>query len=213
LLIFLFHSALNADRLIEFLDRYNTFDDDEVPKFMYGSHYSSAGVVMHYMIRQEPFTTLAINLQGGRFDCPDRIFFDIKRTWQGCNTSMSDVKELIPEMFCCPEVFINTNKLPLGELQEGGEVNHVILPPWAKNAFEFVRINREALESDYVSERLHDWIDLIFGYKQRGQPAIDAFNVFYYLTYENSINIEAIKDPLQKEATKVFYILISFAFM
>jgi hypothetical protein len=58
------------------------------------------------------------------------------------------VKELIPEMFCCPEALLNTNALPLGELQEGGVVSDVILPPWAHNsAYEFVRINREALET------------------------------------------------------------------
>ena len=194
--------ALNPTRLQEFLDRYKSFDDDTVPKFMYGSHYSSAGVIMHYMIRQEPFTTLAIALQGGRFDCPDRLFFDIRRTWQGCNNSMSDVKELIPELFCCPEILINSNRLPLGELQEGGDVDHVVLPPWAKTPYEFVRINRDALESEYVSEHLHDWIDLIFGYKQTGQAAKDAHNIFYYLTYEGAINIEAIEDPLQREAAK-----------
>lgn len=87
---------------------------------------------------------------------------------------MSDVKELIPEFFCCPDMLINTNKLNLGELQEGGKVGDVILPPWAKDAFDFIRIHREALESEYVSERLNDWIDLIFGYKQTGQHAIDA---------------------------------------
>eukprot|EP01038_Epipyxis_sp_PR26KG_P011916 gene11916-15945_t len=195
--------ALNPARLLEYKERYKMFDDD-VPKFLYGSHYSSAGVVINYLIRQEPFTTLAINLQGGRFDCPDRIFFDIRRTWIGCNNAMSDVKELIPEMFCCPEILLNTNNLPLGHLQDGDEpVNDVLLPPWSKNnPFEFIRIQREALESDFVSDNLHDWIDLIFGYKQTGAPAIAANNVFHYLTYENAINLEKIEDPLQKEAAK-----------
>jgi hypothetical protein len=195
--------ALNPTRLEEFLERYQTFDDDTVPKFMYGSHYSSAGVVLHYMVRQEPFTTLAINLQGGRFDCPDRVFFELSRTWDNCNESMSDVKEMIPELFCCPEALLNTNNLPLGELQEGGKVDDVRLPPWAKDAFDFIRVNRAALESDYVSENLPQWIDLVFGFKQTGPNAVAAKNVFYYLTYENAINIESIEDSLQREAAKV----------
>jgi hypothetical protein len=199
--------ALNPIRLQEFLDRYNnSFDDDTIP-FMYGTHYSSAGVVLHYMVRQEPFSTLAINLQGGRFDCPDRVFFDMDRTWFNCNQSNSDVKEMIPELFCCPEALLNTNRLPLGNLQEEGKlVDNVVLPPWAANAFEFIRLNRAALESDYVSEHLPAWIDLIFGYKQTRPHAEAAFNVFVHLTYENAIDIESIEDPLQRAATKVVYI-------
>jgi hypothetical protein len=81
-----------------------------------------------------------------------------------------------------------------------------VLPPWAANAFEFIRLNRAALESDYVSEHLPAWIDLIFGYKQTRPHAEAAYNVFVHLTYENAIDIESIEDPLQRAATKVVYI-------
>lgn len=51
----------------------------------------------------------------------------------------------------------------------------MVLPPWAKgSAREFIRKHREALESDFVSENLHHWIDLIFGYKQRGKVGINT---------------------------------------
>ena len=59
----------------------------------------------------------------------------------------------------------------------------------------------QALESDYVSAHLHEWIDLIFGYKQRGPAAVEANNVFHYLFYEGNVDIYSIQDPLKKNAT------------
>ena len=37
--------ALSADRLKKFQERYSSFEDPVIPKFHYGSHYSSAGTV------------------------------------------------------------------------------------------------------------------------------------------------------------------------
>ncbi len=71
--------------------------------FMYGSHYSNAGFVLFFLLRLQPFTRLALNLQGtGAFDCPDRLFFSVPETWRGVLNSMSDVKELIPEYVLRP---------------------------------------------------------------------------------------------------------------
>lgn len=47
----------------------------------------------------------------------------------------------------------------------------------------------QALECDYVSAHLHEWIDLIFGYKQQGPLAVEANNVFLHYFYEGKVNI------------------------
>lgn len=47
----------------------------------------------------------------------------------------------------------------------------------------------QALECDYVSAHLHEWIDLIFGYKQQGPLAVEANNVFLHYFYEGNVNI------------------------
>eukprot|EP00966_Prymnesium_polylepis_P237668 5496910-Prymnesium_polylepis.1 len=65
------------------------------PPFHYGSHYSSMGVVLFFLLRVEPFTTQALALQDGRFDHADRLFHSVAEAWdhlvEAGNTS--DVKE------------------------------------------------------------------------------------------------------------------------
>uniref|UniRef100_A0A2P2MDC3 BEACH domain-containing protein lvsA n=1 Tax=Rhizophora mucronata TaxID=61149 RepID=A0A2P2MDC3_RHIMU len=185
----------------EFKKRYESWDDPEVPKFHYGSHYSSAGIVLFYLLRLPPFSAENQKLQGGQFDHADRLFNSIRDTWLSAagKGNTSDVKELIPEFFYMPEFLENRFNLDLGVKQSGEKVGDVILPPWAKgSAREFIRKHREALESDYVSENLHHWIDLIFGYKQRGKAAEEAVNVFYHYTYEGSVDIDSVTDPAMK---------------
>ena len=194
--------ALNENRLKQFLDRYEQFEDPsgKIKKFHYGTHYSSAASVLFYMLRVEPFTTMHIELQSRKFDHADRQFHSIKDTWNNCLASTSDVKELIPEFFYFSEFLVNANQFDLGVKQNGDRVDDVVLPPWCESAEDFIRIHREALESDFVSNTLNEWIDLIFGYKQKGEEAIKACNVFYYLTYEGEVNIESIVDEAERKS-------------
>ena len=161
-------------------------------------------MVLHYLVRVEPFTALHIDLQSGRFDVADRQFHSIPQTWKSLYNNVNDVKELIPEFFFFPEFLLNMNNFDLGQLQGGKKagVNDVILPKWASSPDDFVRKHRMALESDYVSDHLHHWIDLIFGYKQKGEEAERAFNVFYYCTYEGAVNLDAILDVEEREAVE-----------
>nr|XP_023698354.1 neurobeachin-like protein 1 isoform X3 [Paramormyrops kingsleyae] len=184
-------------------EKYESFEDPTgtIDKFHYGTHYSNAAGVMHYLIRVEPFTSLHIQLQSGRFDCADRQFHSIPATWQVLMDNPNDVKELIPEFFYFPEFLENQNNFDLGRLQLSKEsVNDVILPKWAKSPEDFIYKHRKALESEHVSAHLHEWIDLIFGYKQRGPAAVEALNVFYYCTYEGAVDLDAITDEKERKA-------------
>lgn len=90
-----------------------------------------------------------------------------------------------------------------GELQMSkNKVNDVTLPNWAKNPEHFIFLHRRALESEYVSEHLHEWIDLIFGYKQQGVEAEKALNMFMYYSYEGALDLDAITDPVARRATE-----------
>nr|CAD7577049.1 unnamed protein product [Timema californicum] len=141
--------------------------------------------------------------RGGHFDLADRMFNSVREAWLSASKhNMADVKELIPEFFYLPEFLVNSNNFELGCKQNGVQLGDIVLPPWAKgDPREFIRVHRMALECDYVSQHIHEWIDLIFGYKQYGPPAVDATNVFHHLFYEGNVDIYNIDDPLKKNAT------------
>ncbi|XP_071541821.1 uncharacterized protein [Panulirus ornatus] len=149
--------------------------------YHYGSHYSNSGIVLHFLVRLPPFTQLFLRYQDGNFDIPDRTFHAVQTTWRlaSCD-STTDFKELIPEFFFLPEIFLNSEGFNMGVRQSGERVHHVQLPPWScDDPRRFVLIHRAALESPLVTQNLHHWIDLVFGFKQTGRAAVEAINVFH----------------------------------
>ena len=195
--------ALDPQRLDYYISRRSEYEDpsgDDIQPFLYGTPFSSAMIVAAYMVRLEPYAQHFLKLQGGHFDLADRMFNSINEAWQSASVcNLPDVKELIPEFFYLPDFLVNHNYFKLGRKQNGVPLNNVILPPWAKgDPHEFIRVHREALESEYVSMHLHEWIDLIFGYKQRGKPAEEANNVFHPWFYEGNIDIDGVTDEVKR---------------
>lgn len=158
---------------------------DEQP-YHFGSHYSSGAIVLYYLIRIEPFTTQSKILQGGKFDVADRLFHSIQACWESGQGSNGDVKELIPEMFYLPELLVNLNREDFGCKQDEETVQNVELPRWAESPIDFIRKHRAALESSFVSSTLNSWIDLVFGFKQKGKQAQNSYNLFCPMTYEEN---------------------------
>ncbi|XP_018570993.1 protein FAN-like [Anoplophora glabripennis] len=193
--------ALNELRLGRLLERYNEMSH---PKFMYGSHYSTPGFVLYYLARQYPHYVLC--LQSGRFDHPDRMFNSVADAFKNCQTNMSDFKELIPEFYDISQegkFLVNNMGINFGYRHNNVKVGDVELPHWTNGPKHFIEKLRDALESDVASKNLHKWIDLIFGYKQKGEEAVKANNLFYHLCYEGNVDLDSIIDLNERHALEV----------
>ncbi len=92
------------------------FDIISLPS-LFGSHYSNSAYVSHYLTRIFPFSKIAIEIQGTNFDSADRLFINLEKSFKSVTSEKSDIRELIPEFFFFPEMFININNLQLGKLQ------------------------------------------------------------------------------------------------
>ena len=198
--------AFSDERLQMILAMYQELASMDPPGHMYSCGPMCSLVVYMHMIRLEPFTTLHIDMQSGRFDCSHRIFASMPNLFNAVCNDSNDYRELNPEFYFLPDFLLNKDGFDLGIDDEypGGNVE---LPPWAENALDFVYIMRKALESEYTSRHLNEWFDLIFGYKQKGEEAIKAHNLYNADLYDDSWTPEILKDPKKRahiEASKSF---------
>ena len=175
-----------------FLLNYETLKESgEMKPYFYGSNYSNPIYVCNYLMRIFPFTHISIELQGSKFDQPDRLFISVESSFYNSITQKTDVRELIPEFYYLPEIFLNINDLNMGVLENGQKVSD-ILTPCHNNPYEFVLTMKSILESNELSNSIQNWIDLIFGSKAKGKEAENANNLFTEASYKENIDIKKV---------------------
>lgn len=194
--------ALNPERLDKLKNRQIPSDTIVTEPYMYPSSYSSLLYVYLFLIRMEPFTSLHIKAQNGKFDHGPRQFSSIPKAYDLVTENIQDFRELIPEFFFESSFLQNVNNFNIGKF-EGNQIGDVELPPWAeKNSLKFIYMNRKALESQYVSQHLNEWIDLIWGVKQNGPKAVEANNTFIPYMYESIWANELISNPSKAQGAE-----------
>ena len=113
--------ALGSEERVKILlEKYHSHDPfNPHPPFFFGTHYSSPGVIFNYLIRLSPFTEYCKQLQGGKFDIPDRLFSSMTNCWKSATEEVSDVRELVPEFYYLPEILLNVDANYFGLRGEG----------------------------------------------------------------------------------------------
>ncbi|XP_023319661.1 protein FAN [Eurytemora carolleeae] len=137
--------AVNPERLESLKQRR---EDMPEPRYLYGSHYSTPGFVLYYLVRKVPEYMLC--LQNGRFDHPDRMFNSIPQTWRNVTTNQSDFKELVPQFYQSGDFLTNNLGIDFGVRQSGKRIGDVQLPPWAVSPDDFVAKLRTALGEYFI---------------------------------------------------------------
>jgi len=168
--------------------------------YIYGSHYSNPLYVCHYLTRVFPYSNISIELQGDKFDDPNRMLLSVSKSFEGSTSHEGDLRELCPEFYYLPELFKNKNNLDLKIKTKNNKnkSNDVTLPIWANNNnYIFITKLKTYLESEEVNKTIHKWFDLIFGFKQKGKEAENANNLFIPSSYDNfDINKESPEQKL-----------------
>lgn len=156
-----------------------TYELSAPKKYFYGFHYSLPGAVFWLLMRTPPFTFFLWDLNDG-WDNSQRLFVSLSDAYNSASsTNPSDLKELVPALYQVPESLTNVSKIELNVSNDD-----VILPSWSNcNPFFFTETHLRLLNS---TNQIQKWIDLIFGYKQDGDVAIEFKNLFLPSSYHNS---------------------------
>ena len=213
---------------IEKLYNNPNFEYEKIP-YCFGSHFSNSMYVSHYLGRIFPYSLTLVEIQGDGFDIADRLFIRIQNSFYTACSEKCDLREIIPEFFTLPEMFLNINSLELGKInilqfikeyninnadsendkKEIKQLNEVMLPVWCKRSpYLFVEKYRKIIESPLIN--INPWIDLVFGFTQRGIKSQRIGNLFLPYTYDGVVNCRIKKEELLKDRGENEYMMRLF---
>ena len=196
-------SAKTRAEMIKTAYKYTLDESEENPISgiirLFNTHYSNPVYVSNFLMRLFPYSFPCIELQGDNFDSAARLFYTVEGMMKNTLTQKSDLRELIPELFYLPEMFINKNKIDFGQLENNDTIDNVKIN--GKNdqfeKYKFLSEMRDNLEKE---SNINLWIDLIFGINQKENKNKE---IYYekesYVKYEN--NKKILFDKINMEST------------
>ena len=159
-------SVQDKDRQEYYLSNKNIYYNETTQ--IQGNHYSTSAYILFYLMRTNPYTNNMIRFQSNSFDIPERQYCDIQQTIFLCQR-MNNNREIIPELFSLPEIYINLNDNDFGQQKEGLRVHNISFEPYAKNPFEFSYLLKNLINNDEkINNEINKWFDFIFGVNQIG---------------------------------------------
>ena len=158
-------------------------------------HYSTAGYLLLYLVRVNPFRDVHYKFQNYKFDDPNRMIHNIDELLFLIHES-NDARELIPEFFTTCEYFYNLNYIYFGlRKQIKLLLNDLKVSPFFKSIENYIYYNRLFLNNNkdktkkfFPKCQIYNWINLIFGNKQ--YPTLQkSLNTFEKHTYRQKKNL------------------------
>ena len=172
--------------------------------YFFESNFSTGKYVCNYLLRLFPYSLIAIEQQGDGYDEPNKLFDSIEETFYKISSSENDLRELIPEFFYFPEIFLNINKINFNKKDNNKIINNVKIPNEILNYniddnnnnliekksiiyfyCKFIEKLKNDLEKRYLD--VYKWSNIIFGEKQKYNEGLEKQQLFKSETYINFI--------------------------
>ena len=208
-------SFQNNESVKQGLFKYDTAEKSlsEFPSHS-GCHYSNLAYTYYYLIRQQPYDNLLVQLQGYQLENPNRCFINIIET-KNITLTGADNRELIPELFSKIESLLNLNcsfyKYKQADNRIVDDLEMDVLINFNKKSYlskyvYFIINHRKLLNNKIISFHLTKWIDNVFGISQLPpkENRRQSLNIYEKPSYEQTTNIEEKlgKKWKQKNLTK-----------